>query len=169
MSNCCQVAPDSGIQSSDIISIIAVLISLFSLLFTYLSIYLAKHLEIRYQEFERLCLQNTEHIMSGIDKIFSENEQDLSKKHREGITNILVELQLFLVNLKKSKYNKIELKKIINIIEVFTDAIYKGDELQILNFKGAYFSTKIEIYAALYEYAVKKELRWHFISIKVKR
>jgi hypothetical protein len=166
MNNCCQAVPVSGLSSSDIFALIAIFISLLSLIFTYLSIYLSKHLEIRYQEFERLCLLNTELIIGGIDEVFSKNEHDVAKIHREKITNTLVELQLFMVNLKISKYDRIDLNRIIKIIENFTDNIYNGDDLEILNFKGAYYSLKIEIYAALYEYAVKKELRWHFIVRK---
>jgi hypothetical protein len=163
MHNCCPLSYASGLTSSDYIAILAIIVSVASLLFSVYFIYLTKRVEILYQEFENLCIKNVEKILSGLDKIFDENESDKSNDYRSQITYSMLELQGFLVTLKESIYNKIDVKYFITLIEEFTEKIYGSTDATLLDFKGDYYSTKLKIYNALYKYAVEKELRIFFL------
>jgi len=159
MHNCIPFTNESGLSASDVIAITAIIVSLTSLLFSIYLIYLTKRMEILYQEFETLCIKNVENILSGLDKIFDENELNKTDEFRVQITSSMLELQVFLVSLKDSVYEKINVPHFISLIEDFTEKIYDAKEATLLEFKGAYFSTKLKIYNDLYTYALEKELR----------
>lgn len=159
MHNCIPFSNNSGLASSDYIAIIAIIVSLASLIFSIYLIYLTKRMEILYQEFETLCLKNVENILAGLDKIFDENELKKTDDYRVQITNSMVELQGFLISLRDSVYGKIDVRHLIGITEEFTEKIYDSNNATLLDFKGDYYSTKLKIYNALYNYALEKELR----------
>ena len=72
----------------------------------------------------------------------------------------MVELQLFLIALRDTTYSKINVDHFIKIIEEFTEKIYKADGSTILNYKGDYYATKLNIYRSLYQYSLEKEVRF---------
>jgi hypothetical protein len=170
MLNC--ISPDSiesWYSSSNIIASIAVLISFFTLVASIFIIYTTKRLEIKYLEFEKLCINNIDSILCGLDKLFNKHEHDVIKEHRVKITNTIVELQIFLIRLKEKKYSKIDINKIVVDLEKFTEKVYTDKNLKILRLKGDYYSTKIELYDDLYEYALQKELKFSFIQRRKKK
>lgn len=168
MHNCHTYLNESGLGTSEIIAIIAIIISIVTLIFSVYLIYLTKRIEILHQEFDNLCLKNVDGILSGLDKIFISNELDTSKDYREQITVSLVELQVFLLSLKNSIYKKIDLAHIIEIIEEFTETVYNSKEATLLDFKGSYYATKLNIFNALYSYAIQNEFKFFFFFKKRK-
>ena len=162
MHNCLQLIDNSGFSASDYIAVAAIILSLASLLFSMYLIYLTKRMEILYQEYESLCIKNVDNILSGLDKLFDENELENVVAYRNQITNSMVELQGFLVILRNTIYSKIDVQHFIELIEEFTGKIYNANEANLLTFKGDYYSTKLKIYNDLYSYALEKEL--HFMK-----
>lgn len=158
MHNCHHFPIDSGAGSSNLIAIIAIIISVLSLISSIYLIYLTKRLEILYQEFESLCIKNVENIFSGLDNIFDQNELSLASDHRSHITTIMTELQGFLISLRDSVYSKIDVQSLIDIMELFTEKIYEGNNAKLVEFKGDYYSTKLKIYNSLYNHAIEKEI-----------
>jgi hypothetical protein len=162
MHNCHPLINNSGFSGSDYIAIIAIVVSLASLFFSIYLIWLTKKMEILYQEYESLCIKNVENILSGLDKIFQNKELENVAAYRNQITNSMVELQGFLVILRNTIYNKIDVQHFIGVIEDFTNKVYGSNEATLLKFKGDYYSTKIIIYNDLYQYALEQEL--HFLK-----
>lgn len=162
MHNCHQIIDNSGFSGSDYIAIIAIIISLASLFFSIYLIWLTKKMEILYQEYESLCIKNVDNILSGLDKLFKDRELENVVAYRNQITNSMVELQGFLVILRNTIYNKINVKHFIKIIEDFTNKVYGTNDATLLEFKGDYYSTKLKIYNDLYQYALEQEL--HFMK-----
>lgn len=145
-------------MDSDTLSIIALVISILSLFLGLVSIYLTKRIEIVYEKFNKLCLSNVERILSNLDRIFEERSEEQMEHFRQPVTDTLVELQLFLVELK-GIYPRIDLNSVDTISSKFSDTIYLDiGKLKVSNFKSNYFSAKLSILNKLYEFAIRKEL-----------
>jgi hypothetical protein len=167
MHNCHQIINNQGLSGSDYIAIIAIIVSLTSLFFSIYLIWLTKKMEILYQEYESLCIKNVESILSGLDNLFKEKELENVVAYRNQITNSMLELQGFLVILRNSIYNKIDVQHFVEIIEDFTNKVYGTNDASLLEFKGDYYSTKLKIYNDLYNYALEQEL--HFMKFLKKK
>lgn len=148
-----------GLKSSDYIALTAIVVSLITLLYSIRNTYKTKRIEIQYSEFEKICIKNIDKILSGLDKLFDEQELQKADDYRKQITAVSVELQCFVVSLKKSVYHKIDVQHFVDIIETFTDSIYNSNGSTLLEFKGEYYTTKLLIYNSLYLHAIQKEFQ----------
>lgn len=149
--------PDEGFSASDILSVIAILISLAGVVFTYYSIFTAKQVDVKYLKFEKLCLQNIEKIFQSIDDIF------LIQTTTVGsvlfiITDTITELNLFLSQIK-DVYSNLNLQEISDMLDDFSDKAYQTDpSFLVSTLKGDYYAAKTKLYHYLYDFAIKKDL-----------
>ncbi len=143
-------------QSTGLIEIIALLVSIFSILITVIGIYISKQIDIKYERFGNLCLANITNILHNVDEIFKNQSSSAIHSHRKAILDSLVELNLFLSSLRKI-YPKLDVELITTISDKFSDEIHSRNDV-VLTFNSTYYETKVSIYDSLYKYAINKEL-----------
>lgn len=159
MCNCSPNIAENGLESSDYIAILAIIVSILTFINTIRNNYKSKRIEILHSEFNNICIKNVDTILHGLDMIFKEKELESVINYRVQITAISVELQCFVISLRNSVYPQINVERFVRIIEVFTDRIYSSNEAIILDFKGDYYITKLNVYNSLYEHAIQKEFQ----------
>lgn len=155
---------NSFFSASNIFSFILALISIFAIYVAYISIFKSKILDIKFQKFNTLCLQNIEKILSPIDDIFQNFSSDLMQNYRTDITNSMVELQLFLISVKNSLYSDVEISELVILIEEFSDSVYLNAS-SVQDSREKYFATKLKLFQLLYKYASLNEFKISFKSI----
>ena len=152
---CCQTSEAFG--TSDLISIAAIFVSLFAIIIAFKTIRASKKLDVKYKEFEKLCLENVEKIFSELDTVFSGNNAN-SSIDKMIVTSVSTEFQIFIISLKKSVYSKIDINFLIDRIERFSESIYKYNNPSPSSFIGEYYSLKLDVYNYLYKHAISEEI-----------
>lgn len=152
------IASESGWSWSDSLAFIAIAISAFSILFTYYTIYISKKLDIKYNTFEKLIIENITHVLSPIECLFlnGDKKDEVVNSHLQLITNVSSDIDLLLICLKDT-YSKLQIAQIIKNKENFFDDIYSNSGDTVNLFKVKYLSFKIAIFNELYKHAIKKE------------
>lgn len=144
-------------DASNLISIVAIIVSIFAIIIAFKTIRASKRLEVKYKEFEKLCLENVEKIFGDLDAIFVGNNAN-SNINKMTVTSVSTEFQIFIISLKLSVYSKIDIQFLITRIEKFTESIYKDNNPSPSSFIGEYYSLKLDIYNYLYTHAISKEI-----------
>lgn len=164
------LSPDKGesiFSLSNITAFGALIISLFTIYFSFRIIYRTKQLDIKNQKFDNLCIKNIDSILSHTDELFEVHALSLIHNHRQDITSTLVDLQLLVVSIRDTLYPNLDIPELISIIETFSDEIYNTNST-ILSYKGLYLRTKLNIYNELYGYASLNEFEgskvFHFLK-----
>jgi hypothetical protein len=147
----------NSLSSSDIIAFSAAVISLFSLFFTYYSVYLSKELEIKYKKFESLGIETIQKLLSSIDKVFEENPDDLVITQLQAITENLVDIELFLIQFTNI-YSKLEITKISNLKDLFSDELYNNNQVEIKRMKVNYLVFRTKLLTDLYDFAILDDI-----------
>jgi hypothetical protein len=145
------------LSASNIFAFCAILISVASIFISYRTIFKSKVLDLKFHKFENLCLKNINSILKTTDDIFNLKHQDMIDQHLQIITETITELQSFLVSLKKTTYNDIDMDKLIEITEIFTDKTYTNTD-KVLNNKSDYLIMKLNLNKELYKYASLVEM-----------
>lgn len=148
-----------GWSTSDYISCFAALVSILSIVFSYYSVYKSKHLEIRYAAFEKLGIENINQMFEPIDNIFKNNRPDLVGIHLNTITDLFTDIDLYLIEFKGT-YDTLEISKVINIKEDFTDALFLVRTRTIGDYKIKYLATKTKMIHELYIFALESNHLW---------
>lgn len=140
---------------------LAILISVISIFFTFRSIYFSKKIDLKFNRYEALCISNVNFIFNEIENLFTYNSNGNIEIHRNEILNNLIELNQFMLTLAKI-YPNINKEFITSITDDFSDEIFsRGGTLT--EFKSSYLNTKVLILEKLYDYAIKKEIKfWKF-------
>jgi hypothetical protein len=151
---------------SEIFAGLALIISIVSLVTSVYLVHYSKKIEIVLKKFDQLCYRNVQKILSNLDSIVDAGFNNPIGPNKSVITDIFVDLQTFLVNLKGSVYSDIDLGELIVTIEGFTDKVYNNNYIFIGDIKGDYYSTKLKIFSLLYSHAIKKEISIRWIIIR---
>jgi len=138
------------------VPIIAIVISILSIICSLYFIYLSKRIEIINTKFQKFCISNLEEIFKSTDQKLANNVIMLDIFKKEA-TDLFVEVQLYITMLTKI-YPKIDIREIIRNIEEYTDQLYKKSDLESIEIRSGYISLKLKIFSLLYDYALAKEL-----------
>jgi hypothetical protein len=146
----------TGGSTNSWIPLLALLVSLASILFSFYLLYLNKRVDVLNTKFQKFCISQIDLIF---DKLSAKLQDETISEGgmRRTITNMSVELQIFLLALKDI-YPQIDLNKLTTVCENFSDEIYKTEILDIEVIKLQFMRFKLNMYSALYDYALTKEL-----------
>lgn len=152
---------DFNLNTSDLLSIIAIIVSFCSIVFSYISIFFSKQIEIKYLKFENVGINGLDALMQPIDELFN-NKTSLNKKvkdHLVIISEISTDIDLFLSEFK-SWFEDFEnqMNEIIIVKEEFTDLLFNNQEDSVKMYRSNYYILRSKIYLLFYEYAIKKDV-----------
>jgi hypothetical protein len=154
----------SGSSGFNWIGFAALIVSLLSIFCTLLYLYLGKRVEIVSLKFQKFCIIGLDQILSDLDGKFK-NAIPEPKDIQTLVTDVSTDIQVFLITLK-TIYADIDIQQMTLLLESFTDFVYKTTSSGA-DVKQRYFSTRVLLYAQLYDYALKKELSLaHRLGIK---
>ena len=163
------VPPKPLFSSSDIIALIALLISTATLLFAYYSSYLNKKLDIKFKKFESLGIDNIKLLFFPVDQVFEQHPTTDISNYLQYITENLVDIEIFLVQFK-DLYSTLEINQIIKLKEELSDELFNDPKL-VKDKKVIYMAYKAKIINLLYDFAMMDDIGfWYgflrFIRIK---
>ena len=153
---------------SDVIAGGAAITALFSLLSTYYSIYLNKQLEIKFLKFDKLVIETLYQLFSPLDHIFIDDHTGSVSNYLTVVTESLVDIELFIVQFQ-DYYTTLEIKKISDTKDNFSDYLYNNSSLLLKDAKIFYLAFKTRIFFELYDFARKNDIgHFHRLVAKVK-
>ena len=141
--------------SSNTLSYISISISVVSIGAAVYFIYLTKRMEVINAKFQKLCILNIDEFFNSIDDSFKSKLALV--RYKKNATNFSINLQIFLISLKKI-YPEINILEIIELIEKYSDYIYSLNSIDNSEIKTEYISMKLLVYDKLYNYALRNEL-----------
>jgi hypothetical protein len=142
--------------ASEYIAVAACIISALTIIASYYTIYVQNQHQIKFAAFERLAIQNISKILEPIDNIFDNKANELLSLHINEITEVLGDVEIFLIEFKDI-YTGLEIIKIIKIKDDFSNPIYSQQSNQIKLFRAQYFAFKSRLLYELYLFAMAED------------
>lgn len=139
---------------SDIIALIAAIISIFSLYFTYHVVLFTKRLEMRSNKFQKLILNELDLLFNSIDQIFKNNKDDTLSSWLNHITDRSVDITLYLIE-AKNHFPEINPNQIQDELNSFTDHLYDNSMSQLNEHEQEYKRSKLNVMGMIYEQSIE--------------
>lgn len=148
-------------NSLSIIDCLALIVSIFAIVFSVLTIKYTRKKEIEYDKFKSL-------VVTALDESFSIIYDDIlkyknNKKKLRNLSASLTNLRVFFIVIQKV-YSDVNIEKLDEIVEVFSDKVFEStDEIE------RHFSEmKFSVLAMIYDFALKDQRFYDFILKKSK-
>lgn len=141
-----------GWTRADTIAVSALVLSILTIFFSYYSIYLSKRLEINFLKFDKLGIDTINKLYESLDEIFDKKNIDVAA-YLTTITENIVDVEVFLTKFN-DLFDRLELQRITEINERFTDRLYEDSTKQIKDLRTEYLAYKSRVIFELYEYAL---------------
>lgn len=139
---------------SDFIAILSAILSIVSLIIAYRTIFLSKKLEVKYNAFEKIAIQNIEKIFQPIEDLISTNP---SVKVSDRITEFndnLGDLEIFLTGFTNI-YSPSQINEMVLIKEEFGDFLFNNPDKLLKELNGEYYTFKSKLLYKSYLFAIK--------------
>ncbi|RZJ75581.1 MAG: hypothetical protein EOO47_19595 [Flavobacterium sp.] len=145
---------ETGWSASDYIALLSAILSIASLIIAYRTIFLSKKLEVKYNAFDKIAIQNLDKIFLPIENVISANPTlDISVKLTE-LNDLLGDLEIFLTGFTNI-YTKDQINDMVLIKEDFGDFIFNNQTSKIVELNGEYYTFKSKLLYKAYLYAIK--------------
>lgn len=149
---------DSNFFIDYFVPFIALILSLVAIIFSIRVVYITKRLDVKQKQYEELCLNPVNAILTKVEVLFTCHESEKVKKFIEVIPTTMTNFQVYVFELS-TIYKEIDKQELVRITEVFSDKLFENPNNPLSAHMSDYYKLKLQVFTKLYDYVIKKEIK----------